>query len=160
MTELKAEGSETVKSYVLFPLKELNCLIELELFSFKITCRISFTAVWSVYSCKSKDYMHLFMQDSNSEFVWGYTIGFHLWRVYACITLFPPVNGFWVHHSIPQNHHERSLLLNTLTLEDLRILSHLILLWKKDELQTLFMLTHMKPTCWFLFIQTVFARNR
>lgn len=45
MAELKAEGSETVKSYVLFSLKELNCLFELELFSFKITCRISFTAV-------------------------------------------------------------------------------------------------------------------
>lgn len=45
MAELKAEGSETVKSYVIFSLKELNCLNELELFSFKITCRISFTAV-------------------------------------------------------------------------------------------------------------------
>lgn len=45
MAELKAEGSGTVKSYVLFSLKELNCLNVLELLSLKITCRISFTAV-------------------------------------------------------------------------------------------------------------------
>lgn len=100
------------------------------------------------------------MQDSNSEFVCGYIIGFHLWRVCGCITLFPLVNGFWVHHSIPQSYHERSLLLNTLTPKDLRMLSHLILEWKKDALQASFMLTHVKPTCWFLFIQTAFARNR
>lgn len=48
----------------------------------------------------------------------------------------------------------------TLTPEDLQMLSHLVFLWKKDELQASFMLTHMKPTYGFLFVQTVFARNR
>lgn len=96
--------------------------------------------------------MHLFMQDKNSEFVCGYTLGFHLWRVCACITLFPLVNGFWVQHSIPQNYNERSLLLNTLTPEDLQTLSHLILVWKKDDLQASFMLTH--SLTWSLLVDS------
>lgn len=97
------------------------------------------------------------MQDS--EFVCGCTMGFHLWRVCACITLFPLVNGIWVHHGIPQNYHERSLL-NTLT-SDLQMLSHLILVWKKDELQASFMLTHSHEAYLLIpILQTIFARNR